>query len=182
MMLLSSCSANIPLFKSTPSMEFKEYSIESYNSFLPREYREVLDSTFLESDYIDRKLKLHFPDTLPDSTLYSPDAPLFDPYPNDSGIVLSEKDMALYIKDRELVHAMRIEIEARKKVDIEIIKGAVEAETLYRKTIQESNQYNKQIFDEYVEAKAEKRTWRNIALFVLAFSSGFIINEYIAHD
>lgn len=180
--VVSSCSSTVPLFKSSTSMQYQAYTIESYNSFLPREYREVVDSTFINQDYIDRKLQLHLPDTLPDSVLYNPDAPVFDPYPNDSGIVLSEKDMALYIKDRELVKAMKSEINARKTVDIAIIKGAVEAEKLYRGTIKESNEYNKQIFDKYADEKANKRTWRNIALFALAFSGGFIVNEYVAHD
>lgn len=179
---MSSCSSAVPLFKSSASMQYQAYTIEDYNSFLPREYREVVDSTLLNEDYIDRKLQLHFPDTIPDSALYNPDAPVFDPYPSDSGIVIAEKDMALYIKDREMVKAMKIEVESRKTVDIAIIKGAVEAENFYRETIQESNKYNKQLFDAYTAEKAKTRTWRNIALSVLAFSSGFIVNEYVAHD
>lgn len=179
---MTSCSSSVPLFKANTGIEYKEYSITENNSFLPREYRQVVDSAYFSEDYIDRKIYIHVPDTIPDSSLYSPDAPIFDPYPNDSGIVLSERDMALYIKDRENAKAMRVEIEARKKVHKEIIQGAVDAENLYRSTIIESNKYNKQVFDAYKEEKASKETWRNIALFVLAFGGGFIINEYVAHD
>lgn len=179
---VTSCSSSIPLFKADKQLEYKEYSITENNSFLPREYRQVLDSSFLADDYIDRKIKIHFPDTVPDSALYNPDAPTFDPYPNDSGIVLCERDMALYIKDRETVKYLKTELNARKQVHVEIIKGAIEAEELYRGTIIESNNYNKQVFEEYKNEKSKKETWRNIALFVMAFGTGFIVNEYVAHD
>jgi hypothetical protein len=173
-LVLFSCSSTKPI-------TYKQFQIAESNSFLPREFREVLDSTEGNKDYLDQKLKIYFPDTLPDSSLYSPDAPIFKPFPNDSGIVLCERDMALYVKDRETVKYLKTEIESRKKISTEIIQGAMEAEQLYRTTLKESNQYNKTIYDAYRDERENSNLWRNIALFSMAFAGGYIINEYVSY-
>lgn len=178
---LVSCSSTIPIFKANTPIELKEYSIYEYNSFLPREYREVVDSTLLSKDYLDSKLAVHFPDSLPDTALYNTQAPIFDPIATDSGIVLCERDMAMYIKDRENVKYLKTEITARKNIYQAIIQGALDAEQLYRGTIIESNKYNMVVFKAYKKEKKNKQTWRNISLFVLAFGGGFILNQYIMH-
>ena len=175
--LLTGCSSTIPIFGDVPIPTRKEFSIREQTTFLPRVYVETLDSTNMNQDYIDRKLGIMLPDTLPDSTLYSRQDPLFMPIALDSGILLSNRDVALYIKDRENAKYLRVEVEARKELQLEIIRGAVSAERMYQETINEANAYNKEMYDKMQEERSRKRTWRNIFLFASAFGAGFILNE-----
>ena len=174
---LIGCSGSIPLFGDEPVPPRKDFSIREKTTFLPRTYVETLDSTNIEQDYIDRKLGLLLPDTLPDSTLYSSQDPVFKPIPLDSGILVSNRDMALYIKDRENVRYLIKESEVRKELQLEIIRGAVKAEHLYQETIDEANRYNKEVYNKMQDERNKKRIWRNIFLFATAFGAGFVLND-----
>ena len=85
--------------------------------------------------------------------------------------------MALYIKDRANAKYLREEVEARKKLQLELIRGAVKAEGLYQETINEANAYNKEVYEKMRDERDRKRTWRNIFLFATAFGAGFVLNE-----
>lgn len=174
--LLTGCSSYIPLFGDNPIPPRKDFSIREKTTFLPRSYVETLDSANTNGDYIDRKLAIIIPDTLPDSTLYSRQDPVFRPIPLDSGILLSNRDMALYIKDRANAKYLRTEVNARVELQIEIIRGAVKAERMYQETINETNKYNKEIYDKMREERNAKHIWRNIFIFATAFGSGFVLN------
>lgn len=175
--LVTGCSSSIPIFGDDPVPPKKEFSIREKTTFLPRTYVETLDSANANQDYIDRKLGILLPDTLPDTSLYSKNDPVFKPIPLDSGILLSNRDMALYIKDRENAKYLRTELEARKQLQLEIIRGAVKAESLYQETINEANAYNEQVYNKMRDERNKKRTWRNIFLFATAFGAGFILNQ-----
>jgi hypothetical protein len=175
--LLTGCSSSIPVFGDNPVPPRKDFSIREKTTFLPRPYVETLDSTNATHDYIDRKLDIMLPDTLPDSTLYSKDDPVFRPIPLDSGILLSNRDMALYIKDRANAKYLRTEVKARKELQLEIIRGAVKAEGMYQETINETNKYNKEIYDKMREERNAKHIWRNIFIFATAFGAGFVLND-----
>lgn len=177
---LTGCTSSIPIFGDDPIPPRKEFSMREKTTFLPRSYVETVDSTNASQDYIDRKLGILLPDTLPDSTLYSPKDPVFKPIVLDSGILLSNRDMALYIKDRENARYLRAELEARKQLQLEIIRGSVKAENLYQETITEANQYNKEVYEKMRDERNRKRIWRNLFLFAGAFGAGFILNEAVS--
>jgi len=175
--LLTGCSSAIPVFGDVPIPPRKVFSIREKATFLPRSYTETVDSTNANQDYIDRKLSILLPDTLPDSTLYSSEDPVFMPIAQDSGILLSNRDMALYIKDRANAKYLRKEVDVRKVLQLELVRAAVNAETLYQETINESNTYNKEVYNQMRNERDRKRTWRNIFLFATAFGAGFVLNE-----
>lgn len=99
------------------------------------------------------------------------------PIAQDSGILLSNRDMALYIKDRANAKYLRKEVDVRKVLQLELVRAAVNAETLYQETINESNTYNKEVYNQMRNERDRKRTWRNIFLFATAFGAGFVLNE-----
>jgi len=174
---MNGCSSSIPMFGDDPMPPRKQFSIREKVTFLPHTYTETLDSTNMNQDYIDRKLAILLPDTLPDSTLYSKLDPVFKPLVLDSGILLSNRDMALYIKDRANAKYLHKQVEVRKTLQLEIIRGAVKAERMYQETINEANAYNKEVYDKMQDERNRKRTWRNIFLFASAFGAGFVLNE-----
>lgn len=173
------CSGPIPLLGDKKLPPKKDFSIREKTTFLPNSYVETIDSTDQNKDYIDTKLDIMLPDTLPDTTLYNSEDPVFRPIPLDSGILLSNRDMALYIKDRENAKYLMTALESRRKLQLEIIKGAVEAEGMYQETLEASNQYNKEVFNAMKEERNEKRIWRNIFFISLVFGAGYVANEVV---
>lgn len=173
------CSGPIPLLGDKKLPPKKDFSIREKTTFLPNSYVQTIDSTENNSDYINRKLDIMLPDTLPDTTLYSSEDPVFRPIPLDSGILLSNRDMALYIKDRENAKYLMVALESRRKLQLEIIKGAVEAEEMYQETLKASNKYNREVFEAMKEERNEKRIWRNIFFISLSFGAGYMANEVV---
>lgn len=174
---LSGCSSS--LFNDSIEPR-KQFSMREKASFLPRGYAETIDSTSENKDYIERKLEIILPDTLPDSTLYNKEDPVFKPVALDSGILLSSRDMALYIKDREDAKYLRAEINARKKLHREIVIGAMQSEVLYQNTINEANEYNKEIYQKMLDERNRKENWRNFFMFATTFAAGYILNETVS--
>ncbi len=157
----------------------KQFSIREQSTYLPRTYIEVLDSTDVSIDYIDRTLSIQLPDTYPDSTLYNINDPIFPPLALDSGILLCNRDMALYIKDRENAKYLYKEIQSRKKLQLEFIHASVKAENMYQETINEANAYNIELYERIHNERSKQKTWRNVFLVFSAFAAGFVLNDVV---
>ena len=173
------CSSVTSLVKSDGPVVNKPIYLTERQSFLPQSYKELVDSNTNKNDFLKNKLIPHFNDTIPDSTLYDKNAPVFPVMPADSGFLVCEKDMATFITNKKEVKYYRTEIESRKKSQLELLRGTVQAEELYKSSIDELNQQNKKLYEAYRNERADKKTWKNITMFMVAFTGGFALSQYV---
>jgi hypothetical protein len=177
--LITACSTVGSLVKADDPVVNKPIYLTERQSFLPESYKELVDSNTIESDFLEKKLVPHFLDTIPDSGLYDKNAPVFPVIPLDTGFLVCEKDMATFITNKKEVKYYRTEIEARKKIQLELLRGTVQAENLYKSSIEDLNDQNKKLYDAYREERADKKTWKNITMFMVAFTGGFALSQYV---
>ena len=164
----------------TDEIPFRQFIINDRNTFVPAQFTKIIDSVKINPDYIDHMMKEQFSDTVNYKDLYSEDDPYFSAYEmGDTAVVLSRKDMALYIRDASLVKYLRSEINARKQLQTEFIKSAIVAEELYRSTLHDANKYSEQIYKQYRREQRSKEIWRMTFVILGSFVTGYVIHETI---
>jgi hypothetical protein len=157
---------------------YKKFKVDDRDSFIPRQFTDLIDSVKNNPDYIDSKVKTNV-DTIPTRDLYDPSDPEFDSYEvGDSIVVVSRKDMAFFIRDASLVTYQRTEIDSRKKLQTEFIKSAMVAEKLYKSTIDDANEFSATLYKKYEEEQAAKECWKTTFYIFGAMFSGYLLHQF----
>lgn len=159
---------------------YMKFTVNDRTTFIPSQFTSLIDSVKVNPDYIDQMMINQFTDTINTESLYNDTDPQFDTYEmGDSAVVMSRKNMALFIRDASLLQYKLSEIDARKKLQTQFINSAIVAESLYRQTLLDANIYTGKIYNQYKTELKSKEKWR-ITFFILsAFAGGYIVNELV---
>ena len=170
---LCNCSSGLSFLTEPPVATRKFIALNESDTFIP----EQLKDTSL--DFITNALVSQVPDSIPDSALYFAGAPVFDPIPLDSGILLCEKDMALYINDKAWREYLQTEVWARKTFEKELIINAIKAESLFKDAVKQGAVNYEEIFRFYIDEREHKQTWKLIGGGTVLFFVGFVVASTI---
>lgn len=170
---LCHCSIGTSLLKEPPIATRKLIALNDKDTFMPEQLKDTTN------DFIENALKSQSPDTIPDSLLYSPDAPVFDPLPVDSGILLCEKDISLYINDKAWREYLQVEVSARKTFEKELIINSVKAEKLFKDAVTESAVNYEELYKSYMDERDRKTKWKMVSGGIVLLLVGFVTASLI---
>lgn len=174
----SSTKNVVSFIKGTPQEPKRVIALEEKDTFLPKEIRHSVSDSATE-DFILANLKLKMPDSIPDTSLYSKDAPVFRPMSVDSGILLCERDLALYINDNAWRKYLQAETSARIDFERKYILLSIMAEDMYKDGLKELSGYYEGIYQSYKTERKHKLMWRNTFFVVFLIGIGFTASQTI---
>ena len=153
-------------------------AINSTNTFIPDEIKNAVNNDTIK-DFITRNLRLAMPDTVSLKELYNIEDPVFAPISLDSGILLCNRDLALYINDKAWRRSLQKEVSARKKFEVGFVLSAMGAEVLYNAAIMEANKINYQTYDEYLEERKYRLRWKKVSGILGLLFIGYMTSQII---
>jgi len=165
---LLNCSSMFSILKEPPVATRKYIALNQSDTFIPEQLKDT------SNDFISNALEAQVPDSIPDSLLFSSDAPVFDPIPQDSGILICEKDLSLYINDKAWREYLQVEVNARKTFEKELIINAVKAEDMYKKAIGKAGENYEELYRNYIDERDRKATWKMIGGGAMLLFIGFV--------
>lgn len=156
----------------------KTVAIKEDDSFIPEELRYMSNDNEID-DFILYNLVLNSPDTISDTNLYNKEDPIFPPKALDSGVLLSNRDIALYINDKAWNKYLQVEVETRKEFEKQFIKTSIDAEKEYKEAILFLIKEQDTLHNAYIDERNRKETWKNISFGTTLILLGFILNGIV---
>lgn len=179
--LLIGCSSSdksIALFDDNDILVKFKIALPDSVSYLPKEITRAKDSNAVE-DFIMRSLRLRFPDTIPDSQLYNVKDPVFPPVGMDTGVLLCNRDMALYINDNAWRKYLQTELAVRKDFEQKYILSSMIAEDMYKDALQDAEKVYLEAYKSYQEERKYKSRWKMYSSVITVLLLGYSLGQAV---
>jgi len=154
----------------------KQERISKNDTSVPKDYRELIGK---DESYIQSKLNITFPDTINTSMIINPNADVFEPYPLENGLLVSETDFIGCIIDHDRIEYLQVHIEQQTKIQNAFISGTLKIEELCKESINRLNKNTLELGEIANEERNKSDTWKNVSLVLGIFVAGYLTNSLL---
>lgn len=178
MISCSSVKSYVSVLDDGEPVPLKTIAVDKVDSFIPDEIKGATSNDSIE-DFITKNLRLKMPDSIPADSLFSRTDPVFAPIALDTGALLCYRDLALYINDQAWRKYLQTEVKVRKEFEQSFIRGAINAETLYKSAVVESNKNINELYKTYKIERKSKLRWKKATGIMGLILIGYITAQIV---